>query len=50
MFYFERERQNVNGGGAESEGDTECEAGSRLWAVSRELHAGLEPTSGEIVT
>ena len=34
MFIFERERdthtQNVSGGGAEREGDTESKAGSRL--------------------
>ena len=30
MFIFERERQSMNGGGAEREGDTESQAGSRL--------------------
>ena len=30
--------------------ETESEAGSRLQAVSTEPHAGLEHTSGEIVT
>ena len=36
LFIFERdrERQSASGGRAESEGDTESEAGSRLWAVS----------------
>ena len=29
-------------GGAEGEGDTESEAGSRLWSVSTEPNAGLE--------
>ena len=29
-------------GGAEREGDTESEAGSRLWALSVESDAGLE--------
>ena len=29
-FYFERERPSMSGGGAESEGDTESEVGSRL--------------------
>ena len=48
IYSFLRER--VNGGGAESEGDTESEAGSRLRAVSTEPHAGLEPTSREIMT
>ena len=40
--------------GAEREGDTETEAGSRDQAVSAEpdmrLDAGLEPTNCEIVT
>ena len=35
-------------GGAEREGDTESEAGSRLRAVSTEPDAGLEPTNREI--
>ena len=42
MFIFERER--VSGGGAEREGDTESEAGSRLRAVGTEPDTGLEPT------
>ena len=37
-------------GGAEREGDTESETGSRLLAVSTEPDAGLEPTNREIVT
>ena len=37
-------------GGAEREGDTESEAGSRLQAVSTEPDAGLEPTNREIMT
>ena len=36
--------------GAEREGDTESEAGSRLRAVSTELDTGLEPTDREIMT
>ena len=36
--------------GAEREGDTEFGAGSRLYAASRESHAGLELTNREIVT
>ena len=40
----------MNGGGAEKEGDTESEAGSKLWAVSTEPDAGLEPTDCEIIT
>ena len=40
----------MSGEGAEGEGDTESEAGSRLRAVSAELDAGLELTNREIVT
>ena len=35
----------MSGGGAETEGDTESEAGSRLQAVSTRPDAGLEPTN-----
>ena len=48
MFIFERERASK--GGAEREGDTESEAGSRLRAVSTEPDAGLELTDREIMT
>ena len=40
----------MNGGGAEREGVTESEAGSRLWAGSPEPDAGLELMDREIVT
>ena len=40
----------MNGDGAEREGDTESEAGSRLRAASTEPDAGLELTTREIVT
>ena len=53
FIYFwqrERERQGMSGGGAEREGDTESETGSRLWAVSTEPDTGLELTDREIVT
>ena len=50
LFIFERERQSVSKGGAEREGDTESEAGSRLRAVGTEPDAGLELTNREIVT
>ena len=40
----------MGGEGAEREGDTESEAGSRLRAVSTQPDAGLEPTNHEIVT
>ena len=38
------------GRGREREGDTESEAGSRLWAVSTEPDAGLELVNLEITT
>ena len=40
----------MNETGAETEGDTESKAGSRLRAVSTELDAGLELTNREIMT
>ena len=40
----------MNGGGAEREGDTESEAGSRLWAISPEPDTGLELMDHKIVT
>ena len=53
MFYVflrQGERQSMSRGGAETEGDTESEAGSRLRAGSTEPNAGLEPTKCEIMT
>ena len=51
FFYFwERKNENKHGGGAEREGGTECEAGSRLWAVSREPDVGLKLKNCEIMT
>ena len=46
----ETERRSVSREGAQREGDTESESGSRLWAVSIELNAGLELTNQEIMT
>ena len=48
----ERERACVrmSWGGAEKEGDTESEAGSRLRAISTEPDAGLEPVTRVIMT
>ena len=37
-------------GGAEREGDTESEAGSRLHVVSTEPDVGLDPANWEIMT
>ena len=50
FILFLRERQSVNRGGADREGDTESEGGSRIWAVSTEPDAGLEPMNPEIMT
>ena len=50
MFICFWERQDVSGGRAERERETESEAGSGLWAVSTETDSGLEPRNCEIVT
>ena len=50
IYFWDRERQSMNGGGAEREGDTESETGSRLRAISPEPDAGLELTGHEIET
>ena len=50
IYFWDRERQSMNRGGAEREGDTESETGSRLWAVSTEPDAGLKLTDCEIMT
>ena len=50
IYSFLRERQSMRGGGAEREGDTESEAGSRLWAVSTEPDTGPELTDCAIMT
>ena len=50
IYFWDRERQSMNGEGSEREGDTESETGSRLWAVSTEAYAGLELTDREMVT
>ena len=50
IYFWDRERQSMNRGGAEREGDTESETGSRLWAVSTEPDAGLELTDHDIMT
>ena len=51
MFYlFLRQRHSMSRGGAEREGDTESEAGSRLRAVSTEPDEGLELTNRKIMT
>ena len=40
----------MSGGGAESKGDTESKAGSRLPTVRTEPDEGLEPIDREIMT
>ena len=50
VYLFLRERQSVSWGGAEREGDTESEAGSRIQAVSTEPDVGLELSNCEIIT
>ena len=50
IYFWDRERQSMNEGGSEREGDTESEAGSSLWAVSTEPDTGLELTNCEIMT
>ena len=47
MFIFEKETEHVY---AESEGDIEPEAGSRLSAVSTEPNMALELMNHEIMT
>ena len=49
MFIYFWETDRV-GGGAERQGDTESEAGSRLWAVRTEPDAGLKLMNCEIRT
>ena len=50
MFIYVWERQSVSVGGTEKEGDTESEAGSRLWVVSKEPDAELELMNCKITT
>ena len=50
MFIHFFERQSASRGGAEREGDSESEAGSRLRAASTEPDAGLELANREIRT
>ena len=47
LFLGQRETEHERVG-AEREGDTESETGSRLWAISPEPDAGLELTDREI--
>ena len=42
IYFWDRERWSISGGGAEREGDTESEAGSRLWALNCQHRAWRE--------
>ena len=51
FYFWEREtHEHELRRGREREGDTESEAGSRLWTVSTEPNTGLELTNHEIMT
>ena len=49
MFTFDKEREHEQGR-AESEGDTESQADTRLCALSTEPDIGLELINCEIIT
>ena len=53
FIYFwerERERETARVGKVQRQGDTESEAGSRIWAISTEPDAGLKLTDRDIMT
>ena len=50
FIYCEGERDRVQAGDGQREGDTEFKAGSRLSAVSTEPDVGLELTNCDIKT
>ena len=50
LLLRDRERQSTSREGAERQGDTESEAGSRRQPVSTEPDAGLELTNRKITT
>ena len=50
IYFWETERDRAWVGEGQRDGDTESEAGSRLWAVSTEPNVGLKLTSHEIMT
>ena len=50
LYFWDRERHSMSRERAERQGDTECEAGSRLWAVSTDPDTGLELVNWEIMT
>ena len=50
IYFWERKTQSTSREGAEQEGDTESEAGFKLWTVSTESDTGLELMYREIMT
>ena len=50
IYFWESERETECERGQGREMETESEAGSRLWAVSKEPDAGLDLTNQEIMT
>ena len=50
LFILEKATEHEQGRGRETEGDTESEADSKLWAVSMEPNVGLELTNHDIMT
>ena len=50
FILFLREKESASEGGAERDGDTESEVGSRFSAVSREPDVGLKLTKHKIMT
>ena len=50
IYFWDREKQGMNGGGAEREGDPESEAGPWFWAVSTEPDAGFILTDRDAMT
>ena len=49
IYFWETERDRAQAGEEQKEGNTKSKAGSRLWAVSTEPDAGLEPTNRKIM-
>ena len=49
VYFWDRETEHEQGRDRER-GNTESEAGFRLWAVGTEPDTGLEPTDHEIMT
>ena len=50
IYYWETERDRAWVWEGQREGETESEAGSKLWAVSTEPDAGLELTTCKVMT